>query len=71
MKYVLIRVLFVWLLLNVILLPIEWFRYLSPHGFVDSRMWDITAFVIGIDIVILVVLAILPILQWILAPILN
>lgn len=75
MKLVLIRFLIVWLLLNIILLLIEWFRYkrcnLSFYGFVECRMWELTTFVIGIDIVILVISVVVPIVHWIITPILN
>lgn len=75
MKLVLIRFLIVWLLLNIILLPIEWFRYkesnLSPYGFVNLRMWEFTAFVIGVDIVIIALAIVVPIMFWVLNPILN
>ena len=75
MKLVLIRFLIVWLVFNIIILLIEWFRYkrcnLSFHGFVECRMWALTAYVIGINIVILVISVVAPIVHWIITPILN
>lgn len=75
MKLVLIRFLIVWLILNAILLPIEWYRYKNSHwslkGFFSHGIWDFTSFVIGIDMVILVISVVAPIVYLIITPILN
>ena len=73
MKFVLIRFLIVWLALNLIVLPIEWYRYkhstLSITGFLSSKMCEFTAFVIAVDMAILGLSIVVSILCWVLNPI--
>lgn len=75
MKLVLIRFLIVWLVLNAILLPIEWYRYKhsnwSIQGFFSHGILDFTVFVIGIDLVIVTLAVVVPIMFWVLNPIIN
>lgn len=68
-KIVLIRFLIVWLALNAILLPIEWYRYKNSHW--SYGILEFTVFVIGIDLVIVTLAVVVPILYWVLNPIIN
>lgn len=75
---VLLRFLIVWGVLNLILLPIEWYRwqrakkaYWSWRGYVDHFMWDVTYFVLMLDAIFLALSILGPIVYWIIQPAIN
>lgn len=75
---VLLRFLIVWGVLNLILLPIEWYRWQrakkahwSWRGYVDHFMWDFTDFVLIVDAIFLALSILGPIVYWIIQPAIN
>lgn len=74
---VIVRFFIVWGILNLILLPIEWCRWKrakkahwSWRGYVDHYMWDITMFILLVDAILFVLSIVVPIVYWIVEPIL-
>ena len=78
MKEVLIRALLIWAAINVIVMPIEWSRWLrykkhhwSWDGYVNHHMWGFTQFLLAFDMILLGLTVAGTILYWILQPVLN
>ena len=74
---VIVRFFIVWGILNLILLPIEWRRWKrakkahwSWRGYIDHYMWDITMFILLVDAILFVLSIVVPIVYWIVEPIL-
>ena len=74
MDAVLLRAVFVWILLHIILFFVEWYRYkhsnLSWFGFKNNGMFFLTQFVWVIDAFMLVVGIIVCVMYWVFLPIL-
>lgn len=78
MTTVLIRFLIVWGILNLILLSVEWRRWLGAKkahwswlGYTEHFMWDLTYLVLAIDAAFLALSILGPIIYWILQPVIN
>lgn len=76
-KIILVRFLIVWGTLNLVLLPIEFYRwkrankhYWSWTGYLNHVMWDLTRLVLVFDAVMLLVCIAVPIIYWIIEPML-
>lgn len=69
------RFLFVWSILNAVLLLLEWFKWQkckrshwSWKGFLDHYVWDLTYIVLMLDIVMVGLFVLYHLLYWIFEP---
>ena len=74
---ILVRFLIVWGTLNLVLLPIEFYRWKRANkacwswtGYLNYIMWDLTRIVLMIDAVMLLDCIVVPIIYWIIEPML-
>ena len=75
MGIVLFRLIVVWIIIHIILLAVETYRYehsnLSWYGFKNDGMLDITYGILSIDIIIIGTATIMGLGYWVLQPIIK
>ena len=76
-KIILVRFLIVWGTLNLVLLSIEFYRWKRANkncwswtGYLNHVMWDLTRLVLVFDAVMLILCIAVPIIYWIIEPML-